>query len=293
MIQVVMFDLGGTLERNREPLPHALESVETIAGFAAEDGTRIAHCLVSDFTLANPFETERVASIFEDYLRIVEALNLREAFEPVGQRVTLSTHANAFKPDRSVFDLALTRLGVSAPFSECLFITENVEHIDATRALGMDCLQFGADGPDGFDNWAEGVVKVALKVGPNNTDNINAALAVLGDENGFSDTRTLAVEGEIIHASAQVLVSLDDSKLGELDGLHVLMPALIELDLNRAGPKIDVRTNDDAKKEASAFVQSLKAHGKLGDGPMLLGQPTHEVISDDKGRRVLKRRGFD
>ncbi len=293
MIKVVMFDLGDTLERGGALLPFAAESVAAVAKFVTSDGEPVEFCLVSDFPLADPFEPDRVAGIFAEYLQILDSLGLRALVEPVERRVTLSTHANVWKPDRKVFDLALERLESSAALTACLFITENAAHITAAKALGMECLQFGIDGQDGFETWSDGLLKIALKIDPTSVDNMTAALEVLAESEGLAEIHGVALDGDVVSAAAQALVTLDDSSLGELEGLHVQVPAKIELDLKRSTPKVEVKTPHDAKDEATAFVRSLQAHGKLGDAPPLLGPATHEVKTDDAGRRVLKRKGFD
>ncbi|SDX94261.1 hypothetical protein SAMN05444358_11813 [Ruegeria halocynthiae] len=293
MIKVLMFDLGGTLARNRVLLPHAAASVAACGSFITKDGSPLESCLVSDFVLADPFESDKVVAIFSEYLQILTTLGLRDLFQPVERRVTLSTHANIMKPDRRVFELALERLGSTATLTECLFITENAGHIAAARALGMMCLQFGIDGPDGFTDWADGLLKIALNIDPAGIENITTALGVLGDAEGLAEIQHVAVDGNVVSAEAQALVTLDDSSLGELDGLHVQMPAKIKLDLQRPKPKVQVQTPEDAKTEATAFVRSLQAHGKLGGRSSLLGPPTHEVETDTVGRRILRRKGFD
>jgi len=144
MIQVVMFDLGQTLidEVHQRPFPHVIEALKTInANFAPKT------CLVSDFTMdLTP------ARAMKEYLAVLDAAGLREFFEPVEKRVTLSNHAGAMKPSRKIFETALQRLGLPAtPLKDCCFITENAAHIKAAREeLEMEAFQFGVD----FHDWA-------------------------------------------------------------------------------------------------------------------------------------------
>ncbi len=293
MIRVVMFDLGSTLEQNQELLPMAAESVAAVARFEAQDERPIEFCLVSNFHLADRFELGQVGELFADYLEILEKLGLRDLFEPVERRVTLSAHANALKPDRKVFELALERLGVAAKLEECMFITENASHIAAAKALGMECLRFGADGADSFENWGEGIIRIALKIDPTNAKNIAAAVSIAGEARGFTDIGAATVNAGVFSAAAKALLELDDHSLGKLEGVNVQVPAQVELDLRRPDPRVEVHMQADARDEATAFVRSLEAHGKLGGGPSLLGQPTHEIQIDKVGRRVLKRTGYD
>jgi FMN phosphatase YigB (HAD superfamily) len=154
MLRVVFFDLGNTLvDAARQPFPHVKQALTAISSLAAADGSPLRSCLVSDFTLAPPPVTAaKVTALFNEYLAILDTTGLRPFFEPVDNRVTLSTHANALKPDRKIFDKALQRLGASAvPFDECLLITEEPAHIQAVRTkLHMHALQFKLD----FDDWA-------------------------------------------------------------------------------------------------------------------------------------------
>jgi FMN phosphatase YigB (HAD superfamily) len=148
MIRVLMLDLGGTLirEDTLEPFPHVHEALQAIAALKTAAGEPLAMCLVSNF---RPTPAE-VDTIFQQYLENVDA-QLRTRFSPVEQRVTLSTHRLVRKPGRRVFETALERLGVQASLAECLFITEEAEHIAACRALRMQALQFGVD----FQDWSE------------------------------------------------------------------------------------------------------------------------------------------
>ena len=94
----------------------------------------------------------KVAALFEEYLSILEQTGLRPYFEPVTRRVTLSTHAGVLKPDRTIFEKAVQRLGADWPLEECLFITENREHIKAARTmLKMKTLQFRSPESKEFD----------------------------------------------------------------------------------------------------------------------------------------------
>src|ERR1044071_2374804 len=130
MIQVLMFDLGKTLvDQNTHPFPHVTAALTAIAAFKTESGKRLASCLVSDFDLSSPFTPAKVNAKVAQYLAILDTTTLRPFFEPVKKRVTLSTHANAMKPDRKIFETALQRLGSTAQLEDCLFITEEASHI--------------------------------------------------------------------------------------------------------------------------------------------------------------------
>jgi FMN phosphatase YigB (HAD superfamily) len=90
-----------------------------------------------------PITPKKIRPLFEEYLEVLDQTGLRPLFEPVERRVTLSTHANAFKPDRAMFETALRRLRVRATLDECLLITENTAHIKAARTGDTPGLQAG------------------------------------------------------------------------------------------------------------------------------------------------------
>lgn len=171
MIRVVLFDLGLTLidERNR-PFPHVREALKTIQSFTTVKRKPLVLGLVSDFDLpAPPATPAKIAAIFDRYLALLDPTGLRPFFEPVQRRVTLSTHAGVLKPDRKVFDTALRRLRVKAPLKECLFITENRDHIRAVRTrLHMSTLNFrsGDSAEFDFDDWLQAPPMIAHVIDP-------------------------------------------------------------------------------------------------------------------------------
>jgi HAD superfamily hydrolase (TIGR01509 family) len=165
VIKVIMFDLGGTLvDDQRRPLPHAVQALAAIAKLKTAKSRPVASCLVSDFALAAPPVTPvKVKALFEEYLAILKSTGLAQYFMPAAKRVTLSTHANAMKPELIVFETALKRLGKKAMLNECLFITENAQHIAHARDhLGMRTLQFGGD----FSDWADAPQLIAAILKP-------------------------------------------------------------------------------------------------------------------------------
>ena len=176
MIQVVMFDLGMTLvDADRHPFPHVEDALTAISGFKTADGKPLRSCLVSDFTMATPPVTiAKVAVLFKQYLMILEETGLRQFFEPVNKRVTLSTHAGVEKPDRKIFEKALQRLGADLSPEDCLFITEEPMHIEKARnILKMATLQFRSAGSNqfDFDDWAEAPALIANLVAPQQNGN--------------------------------------------------------------------------------------------------------------------------
>jgi beta-phosphoglucomutase-like phosphatase (HAD superfamily) len=165
-VKVLMLDLGETLVHDDEPFPHVPEALAAFNEMLTAEGEPLGICLVSDFTMSTPPTTpEKIAAIFEEYLGLLGGFGLREFFEPVEQRVTLSTHAGEWKPHRAVFEKALERLGSNAALTECLFITEKEEHLtEARQVLGMETLRFGT--VEGITDWADAPRLVAARLSP-------------------------------------------------------------------------------------------------------------------------------
>ena len=150
MIRIIMLDLGGTLvkETTLELLPGAAEALTQISQMTNAAGATVAVCLVSNFE-PRPADIQQ---FFNQYVGILDNLGISQFFQPVDQKVTLSSHTTTWKPDRSVFELAIRRLGVSATLAECLFITEEEQHVTAARSYGMKALRRGTD----FQTWQQG-----------------------------------------------------------------------------------------------------------------------------------------
>src|SRR5438105_11305496 len=129
MIKFLMLDLGDTLVHNDTVFPHVTEALEALKSFETLEGKPLALCLVSDFNMPMlPITKEKIDAIFHQYISILNHMGLKEFFEPVERHVTLSTHAGVFKPDRHIFEVAISRLGQPGELDECLFITENAQH---------------------------------------------------------------------------------------------------------------------------------------------------------------------
>lgn len=144
-MRVVLFDLGDTLEHNDELLPGALETLAAIQTMKDDQGNAPVMALVSDFFEAEePGDVERFRNM---YYSLLENLGIKSFFEPVTERVTLSTEIGVFKPDEKIFRAAADRISPGLHFHNIIFITENAEHVTAARALGMIALHLGA--PDG------------------------------------------------------------------------------------------------------------------------------------------------
>lgn len=190
MSNILMLDLGGTLIRDMQVLPGVAEALTALSELIETS------CLVSDFEMPASPTPAKIEAVFQKYLHILDEVQLRAFFAPVAKRVTLSTHAGVLKPNRLIFEKALERLGVAIALSNCIFITEEAEHIRVCRdELGMKTLQFGKD----FTDWSRAPLLV-----------LNLLQADVEPEGGVL---------------AQNWVPLESEELGDLNGIQVLLPA--------------------------------------------------------------------
>jgi FMN phosphatase YigB (HAD superfamily) len=142
-MKVILFDLGETLEHNDTLLPGAVKTLTAISQFRDDNQRPLGMGLVSDFQMpGNPAD---IPSIRQEYMMILERLQIRAFFEPVGYRVTLSTEVGVLKPDRRVFRAALDKFDTALPFEAAMFVTENKDHVAAARNLGMRAVRFSSD----------------------------------------------------------------------------------------------------------------------------------------------------
>jgi hypothetical protein len=302
MIRVVMFDLGETLvDAHQRPFDHVREALTAIASFRTADSKPLRSCLVSDFTLVTPPITPaKVRPVFEEYLAILGTTGLRELFEPVGKRVTLSTHVGVNKPDRAVFTKALSRLQSRAALTECLFIAENTDHIRAVRqTLGMTTLQFEAPGVThfDFDDWSQAPALIAHLVDPHQPDNLHGAVQAHLAAHGVEtvSAQAMGTSGKV-HVAGNIWHKVPVPGHPELDDVHVAVPVAGELTLGRTGKltgNLPKQPNEEQLAEARAFVGSLAAHGQIEGvvrGPNR--GATHAIEVDAQGRRKLVRKRF-
>lgn len=312
MIKVVLFDLGLTLvDAQKKPFAHVPEALATIQGLHTAAGKPVRSALVSDFELVSaPPTAAKIAPVFTQYLAALKATGLREFFEPVARRVTLSTHVGVMKPARAVFEKALRRLQVKATLAECVFITEEASHVAAARVLGLQALRFASPGAAGaaqadFTDWSQAPALITHLLGATTNANmaaaINAHLAAQGvdvaDVQASSKAHAYQVRGSTWHSVAvagqpglknvQVALPLQTQvSQGPHGELHVKLP----------GP------DATALDEAAAFVTSLAEHGQIdgvGVNRTTRGQKTaprsaatHQIETDAEGRCKLVRKRF-
>ena len=298
MLKVIIFDLGGTLlDDTDQPFPHVKEALTAMSSFVAADGTPLRSCLVSDYYMATlPVTPAKIQNIFNQYLSLLTDAGLRTLFEPVAKRVTLSTHAGVNKPDRSIFEKALQRLGPPAvSVEDCLLITENGEHIQAANEqLHMQTLHFGAE----FNDWEEGPAVVAEKVAPHQFANTSAVLHAHLAKHGIDLLRAEPEENtESVRVQGQVWRPLEIPGLEDLNDVLVAIP--VEGNVSRKR-KNDIdkiaelaKPSDSQVAEVASFVKSLANHGQIaGRKKNPVEMPSHQITTDENGNRKLVRKGF-
>jgi beta-phosphoglucomutase-like phosphatase (HAD superfamily) len=309
MLRILMFDVGNTLimEKDLSLFPHVLVALDALHEFTATDGRPLASCLVSNFPKELPVAPEDLSRVFHQFLGMLPA-ELIERFDPVDQRVTLSAHAGVPKPDPKVFTTAIGRLGLSAGLDSCLLITEEHNHIVRAQQLGMSTLQFGGGAsppPAGTDfaDWSEAPMLISHKLNghapvPSNlTAAVRARLAVTHPQlKAITVQRQPNQAATALSVQAQALVPLHDPALGDLDGVCVSLPVTGSLKLSPSGRVLGLEGTEpsqDDLDEVRQMVRSLANTGQIKDHGAKVGKgPTHEVIEDPQGRRVLRRKRF-
>lgn len=151
-MKVILFDLGNTLENTAKGvlLPGARETLEAIQGMKAGDGSSPVLALVSDFGEI-PATPAQIKASRDEYLKILDVLDIRQFFEPVTQRITLSAEAGAVKPSPIIFRKAIDKISNQLPFKDVMFVTENEPHILAARKLEMNAIHFRGPGETSGD----------------------------------------------------------------------------------------------------------------------------------------------
>lgn len=146
-MKMALFDLGDTLEREDVLLPGARQVLDDIAQLRDDSGDPVILGLGSDFTM--PDEETTLAALQQEYYGIIGRLGIDQFFEPLAERVTLSSEVGVFKPDRAFFDAVVAKVGVT--FADVLFVTENAAHVRAARHLGLIAVQVRSPGGSGGD----------------------------------------------------------------------------------------------------------------------------------------------
>jgi len=148
-MKVVLFDLGKTLEDQDVLLPGARETLQAIQEMRDHSEEAAALALVSDFHM--PDIPEQIPVIQQRYYEILEGLGIRSFFEPVAERVTLSSEVGVFKPDEKIFRTVIEKVDEDLHFEDVVFITENRGHVIEARRLGMRTIHFRGPGQNTGD----------------------------------------------------------------------------------------------------------------------------------------------
>ena len=143
-MNVILFDLGRTLETADVLLPGAADMLIAVAALRDAWGKPLGMGLVSDFTM--PLTAAEIPEIRKEYIAILDNLKIRNFFEPVDRGVTLSTDVGFLKPDERIFRAALDKFEAGLPFAAAMFVTENPTHVAAATALGMKAVHFKGPG---------------------------------------------------------------------------------------------------------------------------------------------------
>ena len=149
-MRVVLFDLGETLEHNDALLPGARETLSALATMRDDYGQAPVVALVSDWYPANTpaeldFQRHR-------YYKLLSDLGIDQFFMPLADRVTLSTEVHVEKPDERIFRAALDKIQPQLAFNHVVFVTENQEHIDEARTLGMTAIRVAGPSESNSDD---------------------------------------------------------------------------------------------------------------------------------------------
>jgi FMN phosphatase YigB (HAD superfamily) len=146
-MKIILFDLGNTLEdvERERLLPGARKTLKTIQAMRDAQGYAPVLALLSDFGEI-PATPEQIQVSQAEYFDILRGLGIQSFFNPLTQRVTLSTEVGAAKPSRKIFQAAIDKIDGGLSFQDTLFITENKAHVDAARALGMKAIHFKGPG---------------------------------------------------------------------------------------------------------------------------------------------------
>jgi FMN phosphatase YigB (HAD superfamily) len=143
-MKVVLFDLGKTLEDRDVLLPGARETLQAIQAMRDSDGEAAILALVSDFYM--PDNPEQIPLIQQRYYELLDKLGIRSFFEPVADKVTLSTEVGVSKPDEKIFRAVIEKIDEGLGFRDVLFVTENQEHVLEARLLGIRGVHFKGPG---------------------------------------------------------------------------------------------------------------------------------------------------
>jgi|SRR6476469_3652070 FMN phosphatase YigB (HAD superfamily) len=159
-MKIVIFDLGNTLEHNDKLITGAFETLSNIQKMYDDKNQPVMLALISDFLQAN--SQDEIKEIKEKYYKILDNLDIRPFFEPVNERVTLSTEIDVNKPEPRIFRYAIDKISKGLSFKEVIYITENKDHVIATNEMGINGIHF--KGPGQKDGEIENLIDLIPKI---------------------------------------------------------------------------------------------------------------------------------
>jgi hypothetical protein len=194
-VKLVLFDLGDTLEHDGVLLPGARDTLNAISSLRSDNRPAALMGLISDFDM--PDKPSDVPTIQRRYYRLLDDLDIRQFFEPVAKRVTLSTEVGVRKPDEAIFKVAIGNAGAGLRFDDVLFITENPDHVLAARRLGLGALHVQGPGQQqGEVGTLPELVPLVLEFVRNEEPDVTAVLDLPLGANGTARQRFTEPEVE-------------------------------------------------------------------------------------------------
>ena len=283
---------GDTLFKDDRVFPHVPQALEVISRFETQGKPSLVLSLVSNYEMpAAPATPRKINAIFNQYVAPLDELGLKEFFEPVEQRVTLSTHAGVLIPDAGFFKKAIQRLRLRIGLDACLFVGNDAKQVKACSSLGMTALL--------FSDWTEMPLLIARLVNP--TSNLNMSLALQLPLATTYDVQwvrlTDAQSGDVVHGIGKKLFPVPlKRRRGATERIEVPFTVQVDVSLDKQGRIRGVKTDQptaEAIAESADYVETLEANKQISHGEgSLKGNETHEVKIDDKGRKVLTRKRF-
>ncbi|QIF01668.1 M20/M25/M40 family metallo-hydrolase [Roseimicrobium sp. ORNL1] len=143
-MRIVIFDLGDTLEHDDVLLPGAIEMLTSVRNMRDDRGDAPVMCLLSDYF--TPTAQDPLDAIQTRYYTLLETLGIRAFFEPVSERVTLSSELGVSKPSKRLFERTVEKAAPGFDLHHALFITEHAGHVAAARGFGMMAIHFKGPG---------------------------------------------------------------------------------------------------------------------------------------------------
>ncbi len=298
MIRLLFINFENTLAQDNQAYPHVKEALAAIATFETADGGPLERCLLANTRQSSGSSKPSIDSAWRDLLSSLDELGLRQVFEPVDRRVTMTRQANAPIPDKQVFATAIQTLGIDVDLRECMFITHVTEHVADCRHLGMHVLQFDPhDSTVNFSDWSEAPLIIAHLVAPDSRNNLEAGLGVrlaVTDDLEVAHIDQQMPDGSI-QLRARKWCPLIGFNLGKLEGVRVSLPTRAQIGMDESGLIESVKSVSppvDEIAEAASFVKSLAATGQIAYTETAAPGATYQVEIGSQGHRYLRRTRF-